>query len=302
MTCQQIVFPGTSFIQFGLPQNIRYVPGTELPSAGALGVFLLDDGEVNSWHDGDFANLVPGSMPGRVLPGWSPPQMRNFGSARGGMRITNVNGTLIDSRIPAQRSQFTVAMLVYTHAKHGSPSPYNLIHLMTSDSANAMPADNTGNLNMLGANAIWGIGASMNTGKVGQFMRYGPAISLGGANFTEMAATLGVQGQWNAFAMSVDGPAGAIRFQTLTDYRTISDAEQGNTEIYDTWVTNLAQRNGTFLFGCAVNGPNRDSEGPLADMMGAGFYGPAYSASGIEALLRGLAKIGVDRGVTVAGY
>lgn len=298
----QIVVPGADCSASGIPRNTRYVPGTKIPEAGMLGVFLFEDGEVNAWHNGEFANSIRGGQPGRVFRGWSAPQMRNFGTAPGGFRVTDVNGSLIDTRIPAQRSQFTVAYVAKTHPKHGTPNPYNLVHILSSDTANAIPATNAGTLNLLNSSSIWGIGSSHSDGEIGQFMRYGSPLSLGGANFTKMATSLGVQDQWNAFAISVNGPAGAIRFQTLTDYRTISDAEQGSTRIYDTFVTNLAQRDGTFLIGATPNGSGRDSSGPLADVMAGAVSGFAESAAGIEAILRGLAEVAADRGVTVAGY
>lgn len=298
----QLNFPGVNISDSTMPPNIYYIRGTEIPADGMLGVFLFEDGEVNAWHNGEFANSVRGGQPGRVFRGWSAPQMRNFGTQRGGFRVTDVNGSLIDTRISAKRSQFTIAYVARTHAKHGTPHPYNLIHIFSSDTANAIPATNAGNLNLIGPTSIWGIGATLNDTKIGQFIRYGTALATGAATFTEMANSLGVQNQWNAFAMSVNGPAGTIRFQTLTDYRVISDSEQGNTEIYDTFVTNLDQRDGTFLLGATPNGPGRDSSGPLADVMAGAFSEFAESASDIEVILRGLAKVAADRGVAVAGY
>ncbi|RJL13683.1 hypothetical protein [Paracoccus siganidrum] len=296
----QIIIPGADFSDSGIPRNTRYIRGTELPAAGALGLFLLEEGTPGSVWSGAFENLVPGTAPGRVFPGWAAPRMRNFGSARGGFEVPNINGTLIDTRIPAQRSQFTMAMVVRTHARRSSVSPYNLIHMTTSDTANNLPASNEGNLNLINSGSIWGMGAALSN-PPGPFIRFGPPISNSGS-FTAMTNTLGVQDQWNAIAISVDGPAGSARFQSLTDFRTITDAERGNTLIQDAFVTNLSQRNGTFLFGGAVNGPNRDSEGPLVDVMCAAVYGIPHGAAGIETILRGLAQIAAGRGVAVAGY
>lgn len=298
----QLNYTGLDLSDSTIPVNVYYFRGTKIPLDGMLGVFLFEDGEVDTWHNGEFANLVPGSMPGRVYPGWSAPQMKNFGTRRGGFRVTDVNGALIDTRISAQRPQFTAAYIVRTHAKRSSVHPYNLIHLLTNDPANGLPPDNSGQINLINSNSIWGIGATLNDTKTGQFIRFGAPISNAGVNFVEMAASLGVQDAWNAFAISVDGPSGAIRFQTLLDYRTVTDADLGRTLIYDTWVTNLALRTGNFLLGATPNGPGRDSAGPLADIHCAAFSGFAESGSGINSILRGLARRAADSGLTVAGY
>lgn len=297
----QIVIPGADFSASGLPRNTRFLPGTELPAAAALGLFLLEEGTADASYDGLFENAIPGSAPGRLLTGWTAPQMKNFGGGQGGLTVTGVNGTLIDTRISAARSAFTMAMVLRNRSKTTAVTPYNLLNMASTDTANAFPASNASNLNLNASTAIWGIGATLNTTLVGPFQRYGPPI-VGGGNSIAMSSTLGVKDQWNAFAISVDGPGGLVRFQTLTDYRTQTDVETGLGLIYSTFVTNLASRDGNFVFGVTPNGTGRDTPGPLGDVMCAAVYGAAHSGTGIETILRGLSKIATARGVTVAGY
>lgn len=297
----QIVIPGADFSGSGIPKNTRYISGTELPSAGALGLFTLEDGTVGQRHTGDFHNSVPGAIPGRVFRGWTAPRMSNFGTARGGISVDDINGALIDTRISAARSQFTVAMVIRTPSKRSAVNPYNIINVLTSDSVNAIPATNAGSIQLLSTTALWGLGVHLQTGQNGPFMRYGAPLSTSGTN-TVMAESLGVKDKWNAIALSVDGPAGFARAQSLLDYREVSDAGRGNTLIKTAFVDDLDQRDGNFIIGATPNGAGRDSAGTLADIMCAAVYSTSHSGSGLDAILRGLAKIAQQRGVTVEGY
>ncbi|RJL08404.1 hypothetical protein [Paracoccus siganidrum] len=297
----QIVIPGADFSGSGIPRNTRYLPGTDIPAYDALGVWALSEGTAGSVYTGEFANLVPGGPSARLLPGWAAPTMRNFGTQRGGFSVESVDGTFIDTRVSAARSAFTMAGILRTRPKHGTVTPYNLIQMLTSDDMNNLPASNAGNISML--TGLWSLGSNLNDGQVGQLVKFGAAIAnVDGSSSTIMPAFYGQQNQWNAVGISIDGHSGEMVLQTLTARGVVTDAGRGNTLLHQRFVTELAQRGGNFLFGAMPNGGARDSSGPIADFMCAGVWGNSKTEGEMEAILRGLAKIAIGRGVTVSGY
>ncbi len=293
----QIVIPGADFSGSGIPRNIRYIPGTEIPAAGALGLWALDEGSPDSLYDGDFANRVPGSGPARVLSGWSPPRRRSFG-----MEVESPNGTLIDTGISAKRSQFTQALVYRAAANPGVPDPYLLALMLSSDTDMGLPADNSGNFNLNSFPGIrWGVGVTLNSHRSGELIAMNSTLSSTGST-SVLPSGMAAHSQWIAAALSIDGEAGTVRIQTLTGSWSTSDAERGNTLIRDYFVTNLESRNGNHLFGIAPNSTGRAGAGPIGGVCCGAIHGYAMAPDEIDSVLRGLAKIGVDRGVTVAGY
>lgn len=80
------------------------------------------------------------------------------------------------------------------------------------------------------------------------------------------------------------------------------DAVRGNTFIRDFFDTNLASRNGSFVVGMNPLGTARASAGPLGDIVCAGAFDGNRSDAEVTDILRGMAKLGLARGIAVAGF
>lgn len=295
----QIVIPGADFSGSGIPRNIRTIEGTTVPAYDAVGLWTFDEGTPGQPYSGKFLNRVTGDSAASVRPGWTAPVMQNFGTDAGGFSVTDINGTLIDTGVSAQRSAFTMAQVVRIRPRRiADLANYNLIHMLTGDAMNSIPATNTsGSLQTI--SGLWGVGATLNNSRSGWVLRAGATISASSNN--QFHSDLGMWDEWIAIGIAIDGQAGSALVQTLSGATLVTDAARGNTLIQTAYGTNLSQRNGNFLFGIAPNGSPRDTPGTLGDVMCAAVYDAAKSQREVADILAGLARIATDRGVTVRG-